>query len=124
MRSTARRMVRRPPGPPTAFSAELQQERTSLAWERTAIALMVAATLLARNAAEDGNWAVAVVALVLAAGGGGLLMWSGIHYDDLHTTLREGHDVDHHRLIKTVTLATVAITGAGLVLVLWLVLRP
>ena len=117
-------MVRRPPGPPKAFSAELQQERTSLAWERTAIALMVAATLLARHAAEDGIWAVAGVALALAAAGGGLLMWSGIHYDDLHTTLREGHDVDHHALIKTVTLATVAVTGSGLLLVVWLLLRP
>jgi uncharacterized membrane protein YidH (DUF202 family) len=113
-------MIRRPPGPPEAFSPELQQERTSLAWERTAIALMVAATLLARYAAEDRVWPMAAVAFALAAAGGGLLMWSGVHYDDLHVTLREGRDVDHHSLVKAVTTATVAVTGAGLLLVLWL----
>lgn len=120
MRSHLRRVVRRAPAPPLSFDVGLQHERTSLAWERTAMALMVAATLLARYAAEDGVWLVAGAAFALAAGGGGLLLWSGVHYDDLHQTLRDGEDVDHHRLIKAVGLAATAITAGGLVLAIWL----
>lgn len=84
------------------------------------MSLMFAATVLARYAAEDGVWPLALTAFLLAGAGGALLMWAGIHYDDLHTTLRSGHDVDHHRLIKAVTLAAVGITASGLVLTLWL----
>lgn len=117
-------MVRRTPGPAESFDVGLQQERTSLAWERTAIGLMFAGTLLARYAADDGIWPVAGAAFAMAAVGGAVLMWAGIHYDDLHTTLRGGGVVDHHRLIKAVTLATVFVTGTGLVLSIWLLLRP
>jgi uncharacterized membrane protein YidH (DUF202 family) len=117
-------MVRRPPAPAEVFDEALQQERTSLAWERTAIALMVAATLLARYAAEDGVWAVAGLAFAFATGGGALLVWSGIHYDDLHVTLREGRPVDHHRLISAVAAATAAVTATALGLALWLALTP
>jgi uncharacterized membrane protein YidH (DUF202 family) len=120
LKRTIGRMVRRPVGPDEAFSVGLQQERTSLAWERTAIGLMFAGTLLARYAAEDGVWPVAGVAFVIAAAGGGLLMWAGIHYDDLHATLREGRPVDHSRLIKAVSLATVVVIGTGLALSIWL----
>ncbi len=115
-------MVRPPSGPLEVFDVALQQERTTLAWERTAIALMVVATLLARYAAQDGLWSVAVAAFALAIGGGGLLAWAGIHYDDLHVTLREGHDVDHHRLVTVVALATVAVTATALLLAVWLAL--
>ena len=100
----------------------LQHERTSLAWERTAISLMVAATLLARYAAEDGLWAVAGVALALAGAGGGLLVWSGVHYDELHEPLRSGGEVDHHGLIKVVALAATVVVATGLALSIWRVL--
>jgi uncharacterized membrane protein YidH (DUF202 family) len=115
--------VRRPPRPPEPFDVGLQHERTSLAWERTAISLMVAATLLARYAAEDGFWPVAGAALVLAAVGGGLLVWSGVHYDDLHGPLRAGGEVDHHRLIQVVGLAVAAVAATALVLSVWLAWR-
>jgi uncharacterized membrane protein YidH (DUF202 family) len=118
------RALRRRPGPPTSFDVGLQQERTSLAWERTAISLMVAATLLARYAAEDGIWPVAGAAFVLATGGGLLLFWTGVHYDDLHETLRSGAAVDHHRLIALVALGTTGVTATALVLSLWLALGP
>ena len=122
MKRQLQRMVRRPPGPPEVFDTALQQERTTLAWERTAIALMVAATLLARYAAEDGMWSVAVAAFGFAIGGGALLLWAGVHYDDLHVTLREGHEVDHYRLVTVVGLAAGAVTSTSLILAVWLAL--
>lgn len=108
--------------PAESFSEALQHERTSLAWERTAIALMVAATLLARYAASDGVWPVAGIAFALAAAGGVLLVWSGVHYDNLHEPLRSGEAFDHHREIKLVALGTAVVTATGLVLSIWLTL--
>mgnify|MGYP001152866461 CR=1 FL=1 len=108
--------------PAESFSESLQHERTNLAWERTAIALMVASTLLARYAASDGVWVVAGVAFALAAVGGGLLVWGGVHYDDLHEPLRTGGEIDHHIEIKLVAATAVAVAGTALLLALWLTL--
>ena len=124
MRSHLDRLVRRPPRPSASFDVGLQHERTSLAWERTGISVMVAATLLSRYAAEDGVWLVAGVAFAFAAVGGLILLWSGVHYDDLHQTLRDGSAVDHHRLIKAVGLVATGITAGGLVLTMWLAATP
>ena len=59
----------------------LQAERTGLAWERTAIAAMVAGVLLARYEADDIPVA-AVVGFAAVLGGAVLLVWSGLQPDD------------------------------------------
>ncbi len=43
-----------------------------------------------------------------------LLVWSGVHYEELHGTLRRGADVVHPSATRWVGVATVAGTGAGL----------
>ncbi len=80
-----------PPGRPNeSFAPELQHERTVLAWERTAISVMVAGLVLVRLSAVKQLWGFAGAGLVLTASGAGLLVWAGIRYDDLHGPLRRG----------------------------------
>ena len=73
--------------PDTVFDPMLQHERTALAWERTAIASMVAGVLLARYASEL-HVAYAVVGIAEVLVGAALLVWSGLHYEQLHAPLR------------------------------------
>lgn len=122
-RRPSRRRGRGAARPLAPFDVGLQHERTSLAWERTAISLMVAATLLARYGAEDGNWTVASAAFVLATFGGGLLLWSGIRYDDLHGPLRAGTPIEHHGIVRLTAAATVTVSAIALLLTCWLALR-
>ena len=49
--------------PDTVFDRGLQHERTALAWERTAIAAMVAGVLLGRYASEALHPTFAVVGI-------------------------------------------------------------
>lgn len=87
-----------------------------MAWERTAISTMVAGALLARWAAEDGFTIFAVVGILQVAFGGGLLAWSGNHYEDLHGPLRQGENPSHPLAARVVGLATTV--GIGLALAL------
>jgi uncharacterized membrane protein YidH (DUF202 family) len=108
--------------PELVFDGGLQQERTALAWERTAIATMVAGTVLARYAATDGAPMVAALGLLQVAFGGGILMWAGDHYDDLHGPLRQGVNPSHPMAARVVGAATTAGTFAALAASVWLVL--
>jgi len=101
--------------PTEVFDAGLQHERTSLAWERTAISTMVAGIVLGRFAATEGLWLLAGGGLAHVVFGAVLLVWSGAHYEDLHGELRSGIDVVHPSAARWVGLATIAGTGAGLV---------
>lgn len=101
--------------PIEVFDAGLQHERTSLAWERTAISMMVAGLVLSRFAANEAFWLLAVGGMLQVVFGAALLVWSGVHYEDLHGTLRRGADVVHPSATRWVGLATIAGTGAGLV---------
>lgn len=100
--------------PSTSFDAGLQHERTALAWERTAIATMVAGALLGRWAAEDAAPLFGVVGIVQVAFGGALLAWAGRHYEDLHGSLRDGINPTHPRAARVVGAATTAGIGAAL----------
>ena len=100
--------------PPTSFDNGLQHERTALAWERTAIATMVAGLVLSRFAAIHAYWLAAAAGLLQTGFGAGLLVWTGTHYDDLHGPLRAGDDIVHPAAARTVGLVTVCTTGLAL----------
>lgn len=101
--------------PTTVFDAGLQHERTSLAWERTAISMMVAGLVLSRFAATESFWLMAAGGMAQVTFGAVLLVWSGAHYEELHGTLRRGTGVVHPSAARWVGLATIAGTGAGLI---------
>lgn len=112
-------MTRRAPDRPgRVFDPGLQHERTALAWERTAVAGMVAGVLLARHAAAALHPAWASIGLAAVVFGAVLLVWAGRHYDDLHGPLRAGENPAHPLAVRLVGLASVAFTGAALVVAL------
>jgi uncharacterized membrane protein YidH (DUF202 family) len=110
------RIRNRPPRPDNHFDMGLQHERTALAWERTAISTMVAGVLLARYGAQDAHFTIALVGILQVAIGGGLLVWTGFHYDDLHGPLREGSSVVHPSAARIIGITTVVFTAFALVL--------
>jgi len=103
------------PRPSSVYDTGLQHERTSLAWERTAISMIVAGLVLSRFAATEGRWWLAAAGLAQVGVGAALLVWSGAHYEQLHGPLRRGTDVVHPSAARWVGAATIAGTGAGLV---------
>ena len=119
-----RRRERNGPRPSSVFDAGLQHERTSLAWERTSISMMVAGLLLSRFAATEEFWLLAAGGMAQVTFGAVLLVWSGLHYEDLHGPLRSGTDVVHPSAARWIGLATIAGTGAGLVAAVVVALTP
>ena len=119
-----RRRQRNGPRPSAVFDTGLQHERTSLAWERTSISMMVAGLLLSRFAATEEFWLLAAGGMAQVTFGAVLLVWSGLHYEDLHGPLRSGTDVVHPSAARWIGLATIAGTGAGLVAAVVVALTP
>jgi uncharacterized membrane protein YidH (DUF202 family) len=104
--------------PKEVFDAGLQHERTALAWERTAIAAMVAGVLMARYAAESVHFAFAFVGIAQVVVGAVILVWTGLHYDDLHGPLRAGQSPVHPTAARVIGVGTIVFTGfAGLLAV-------
>lgn len=104
------------PRPSSVFDPGLQHERTALAWERTAIATMVAGVLLARYAATDLHWGFAGAGLTEVVFGGLLLLWAGRHYEDLHGPLRSGESPLHPTAARVVGISTIVFTGTATLL--------
>ena len=104
--------------PPNVFDVGLQHERTALAWERTAIASMVAGVLLARYAADSLPYGYAGFGIAQVVLGGALLVWSARHYDELHGPLRVGESPVHPDAARVIGLGTVVFTGVSLTLAL------
>jgi len=102
--------------PTTVFDPGLQHERTALAWERTAIASMVAGVLMARYASLSLHFVFAFIGLAQVAAGAGLLLWSAQHYDELHGPLRSGDSPIHPKATQVVGVGAILFTGAGLML--------
>jgi uncharacterized membrane protein YidH (DUF202 family) len=102
--------VSEPPG--------VQNERTSLAWVRTALGLAVCALLAGRLAVvRDQPWAVgaALAAALLTVG---VLGWSHDRYRRAARRLRKGSPVDFALPALGLTLAVAAIGLLSLVLIL------
>ena len=104
------------PRPDVSFNRALQHERTALAWERTAISVMVVGVVLARVSALEEAWTLAVVGMGLTAAGGVVLVWAGLHYDDLHGPLRRGDDVVHPLAARLLGVMAMLVAAAGLAL--------
>lgn len=100
------------------FDDGLQHERTALAWERTAISLMVAGILLARFTAADHHVALSAIGLAVTVFGGAVLVWSSARYEALHGPLRDGDPVVHPTAARTIGMVTVITSGAALALAL------
>lgn len=98
------------------FDPGLQQERTQMAWERTAIATIVNGLLLTRYGSEAGYLLVAAIGMLEVATGGVLLIWAGSHYEELHGPLRDGLSIVHPTSAKLVGLSTIVFIGAGLIM--------
>ncbi len=102
--------------PDVVFDPGLQHERTALAWERSAIASMVAGVLLARYAAQTVHYVIASVGVAWVVVGSAILVWSGRHYDDLHGPLRAGQSPVHPTAARILGIGTIVFTGFGLAL--------
>lgn len=113
----------RSPRPEQVFDEGLQHERTALAWERTAVATMVAGALLARWATEDAAPLFGILGIIQVAFGAGLLAWAGRHYDDLHGPLRAGDSPVHPSAVRVVGAVTTVTIGVALVFATVVVLR-
>lgn len=107
-----------PPFPirPDQAGGGLQPERTSLAWERTAIAMMVAGTILAREAATSLHFAFGLIGVAQVVSGGLLLAWAGRHHTQLHDPAAPSRSVPQVALARMVGLATMGFSGVALVL--------
>ena len=105
----------RPDRPERVFDPMLQHERTALAWERTAIAVMVTGVLFARQATEIHE-SLAVLGIAQVVLGGVVLIWAGWHYDDLHAPLRRGQSPVHPGAARIVGLTTIVFIGAALII--------
>ena len=105
------------PGPSDgAGIGGLQHERTSLAWERTAIAMMVAGVVLARTAAMSLHFTIGFIGVLETVGGGLLLAWAGRHDEQLHGFATPPSAVPQLALTRLVGAGTVVMTGLALVL--------
>ena len=111
------------PKPDTVFDVGLQHERTTLAWERTSISLVVAGTIVARWAAEDGLYLLAAVGALMALIGVGVLAWSGHNYANLHEPLEAGETPVHPYITRIVGWTTAVGSFAALTLGIILVIR-
>ncbi len=107
--------------PVNSIGGGLQHERTSLAWERTAIAMMVAGVILARYAAQSIHYTLGFVGVAQTAAGGLLLAWAGRHDQDLHSPTRPASAVAQVGLTRLIGLVTIVFTRVALTLAVLLV---
>jgi uncharacterized membrane protein YidH (DUF202 family) len=92
------------------------EERTALAWERTAFSIMFVGTLIARQAASSVHWVFGVAGLSVVATGSAVLVWAGLRYDDLRLLPAAVENPVHTTATRLIgTLAVVVIGVATIV---------
>ena len=101
--------------PEQVFDPLLQQERTSLAWERTAFAGLVVGSLMTRVGASV-HLLLGAFGILQVCASAALLVWSGRHYEDLHVQLRAGESPTHPRAAMVVGIGATVATGLATVL--------
>ncbi|MGF1596892.1 MAG: DUF202 domain-containing protein [Acidimicrobiales bacterium] len=101
----------------------LQHERTSLAWERTGIAMMVSGLVLVRFAELNGLIRLSGIGVIETVGGGLLLWWAARHDDELHNPAAPASAVPRVGQARVMGLSTVAFTSVSLLIALVVVLR-
>ena len=101
----------------------LQDERTTLAWERTAITTMAIGVLIARYATRSLHWAFGVAGLLAVVVGSAILVWSGQRYDDMQRAIERGDSPAHTTATRVVGALTVIVTGVATVLAIAIAIR-
>lgn len=105
------------PRPANSIDGGLQHERTALAWERTAIAMMVAGLALARYAASEHGALLGSTGILQTAAGAALLVWASRNEDLLHNPARPASAVPQIGLTRVVGLVNLFFTALALALV-------
>jgi uncharacterized membrane protein YidH (DUF202 family) len=101
----------------------LQDERTTLAWERTAIATMAAGLLIARYATLSLHWSFGVAGLAAVVLGSVILVWAGQRYDEMQLHIERGANPVHPTATRLVGLLGVAVTGVATILAIVIAIR-
>ncbi|MBW3620995.1 MAG: DUF202 domain-containing protein [Actinobacteria bacterium] len=110
---------RRPDRPDRVFDEGLQQERTALAWDRTALAMLASGLVYAR-AVGPPYVRVAHLPVAVALGvGAAMLLLGARRYADLHATLRADRPVQRVPYVRAVWLGTVVVGLASTVAVVF-----
>lgn len=92
----------------------LQHERTALAWERTAISMMVAGVVLARYGANEVHFSVGLFGIAETVAGGALLFWAGRNDDELHSPATPASAVPQVELTRFIGAVTVTFSAVAL----------
>ncbi|HEX9887934.1 MAG TPA: DUF202 domain-containing protein [Nitriliruptorales bacterium] len=91
----------------------MQAERTSLAWERTALAMAANAGLLSRAGFQEGVGAARTLGLILLAVSAAGFSVARTRYVRRDAAMRgEGRDPGHHLVLAVGVTALVASVGA------------
>ena len=116
-------MSQRPRLAPELDKPGLQPERTALAWERTAISMMLLGVLLARRGETSGHWVITLAGLAQTVIGSVVLIWAGFNYRRVHGPIEHGGDgVVHPGAARAVGITTVAFTGVSVAVAVDLIL--
>lgn len=101
----------------------LQPERTTLAWERTSIAMMGAGLVLARQGARSVHFTIGLIGVAQVVAGGLVLAWSLRNDQFVRNPDDPPGAVPQVGLARLVGLGSVVFTSAALVLGVWLVIE-
>jgi len=96
----------------------LQHERTALAWERTAISMMVAGVVLARFGAQEVHFSVGFLGIAETVAGALLLLWAGRHDDELHSPATPPDSVPQVALARVIGGLSVVFSAVALAVVI------